>query len=220
MEIRTINDRRATDRDGAGEVLGIERQTVDLYASPKQRPTSGFPSPVGTEDGRTWYALEDLDAYAAQRRETNPAEPRRAPGWLRDGDPEELLPATTFRSAAGITQGTWKRYVQQSVPHWQEHHDGYLPYYDDHEPARRGTTYKWKRRRMIDWLDNRPGERAGAGRKGGAAQPGIADAVQALQAAGGDLSYTELAAALNVNHPLAQYLLQQARARLPATSPE
>ncbi|MEH1124778.1 hypothetical protein [Micromonospora sp. CPCC 206061] len=218
MEIRTINGRRATDRAGAAEVLGVSVQTIALRASPKQRPTSGFPASIGTEDRREWYALDDLDAHADALREQHPDTPRRAPAWLRDGDPDELLPATTFRAAAGITQGTWKRYVQTSKPEWDAGRDGYLLKPDDEEDYRgTGKRYSWKRSRMIAWLDNRPGERAGAGRKGGDS-PTIDDAVNALRGAGGDMSYTELAAALGVSHSLAQFLLKQARDRLAAAS--
>jgi hypothetical protein len=215
VEIRTVNGRRATDRAGAAEVLGVSTQTVALRASPKQRRTSGFPGSIGTEDRRDWYALDDLDAHADAWREQHPETPRRAPAWLRDGPDEELLPATTFRAAAGVQQGTWKRYVQRSMPDWKEHRDGYLPQPDDEEDYRgTGKRYFWKRARMIAWLDNRPGERAGAGRKGGGTSPTIADAVNALRGAGGELSYTELATALGVSHSLAQYLLKQARERL------
>jgi len=119
-----------------------------------------------------------------------------------------------------VQQGTWKRYVQSSKPDWDADRDGYLPKPDDDEDYRgTGKRYFWKRARMIDWLDNRPGERAGAGRKGGDTSPTIEDAVTALRTAGGHLSHTDLAATLGVSHSLAQYLLKQARDRLnsPAT---
>jgi hypothetical protein len=217
MEIRTIAGRRATDRAGAVERLSLSLQTVTLYASPAQRPTSHFPARVGTEDKRDWYALDDLDAFAEIHRERTATTPQQAPDWLRDGDPDELLPATEFRRAAKLSQGTWKRYVQKSVPAWNAGRDGYLPKPDREEDYRgTGKIYSWARRRMVHWLDNRPGSRAGAGRKGGDLRPTIQDATDALRGAGGDMSHSELAQALGIELALAQFLLREARARLTA----
>jgi hypothetical protein len=221
MEIRTIDGRRATDRAGAAELLGVSEQTVALRASPKQRPTSGFPEAIGTEDRRDWYALDDLEAHLLVLREQRHAAPNRAPVWLRDGPRDELLPATTFRAAAGIGQGTWKRYVQSSRPAWERGEDGYLPRPDDEEDYRgTGNVYYWTRHRMIHWLDHRTGERMPGvvGRKPGP-RPGVADAVAAIQAADGQMTGTTLATQLGVSLKRAYDLLRLAREQM-ATAPK
>ncbi|MBM0230502.1 hypothetical protein JNW91_00605 [Micromonospora sp. STR1_7] len=216
MEIRTVNGHRATDRAGAAEVLGLSTQTIGLYASPKQRPTTGFPAPIETEDRRDWYTLDDLDAYAETQHQ-RATSPRRAPAWLRDGHPDELLAATTFRAAAKVSQGTWKRYVQLSRPDWDAGTDGYLPKPDDEEDYRgTGKLYSWTRHRMIHWLDNRTGERHGAGRKPGPT-PTVDDAIAAIHAADTKMTGATLAQALGVNLRSAQRLLRLARERLAAT---
>ena len=218
-----VNGRRATDRAGAAEHLGVSEQIIAMHTSPKHRQTSGFPKPLGQHDGRAWYALDDLDTYrdahATQRAE---AAPPGAPEWLRDGDPEELLPATTFRAAAKVTQGTWKRYVQLSRPAWDRGEDGYLPVPDQQEDYRgTGRLYAWRRIRMITWLDNRPGSRATGtvGRPPGQ-HPTVADARAILATAGPQLSGTRLAELLHVPLPTAYRLLRQAREQQPPAKPE
>jgi hypothetical protein len=159
------------------------------------------------------FAISTPTPSDAAKRALPPTQ--RAPAWLRDGDRDELLPATTFREAAGVEQGTWKRYVQGSAAQWAAGRDGYLPK-PDHAEDYRGTgkRYFWKRHRVINYLDNRPGQRSGGGRKASGGSPTIQDAVAALREAGGNMSYTKLAGALDVSHALAQYLLTQARQRL------
>lgn len=216
METRTVNGRVVTDRRGASEVTGLAYQTIRLYASPTNRAGVGFPEPLTDNlEGREWYPLDELHAYAQRLAQKNA--PAGAPAWLRDGDPDDLLPATEFRRAADIGQGTWKRYVQDSRAAWTEGTDGYLPLPDDEEDYRgTGTRYFWKRHRIAHWLDNRPGQTAAGrvGRKPGPPAATVDDAIAAMRQAGGDLSGTQLAAALNIKLPTAYRLLRQARERL------
>jgi hypothetical protein len=216
METRNINGRPATDRRGAAEITGLSRQTIALYASPTNRTAVGFPEPLPERpDGRDWYPIDDLTAYAATLRAKNA--PRGAPDWLRDGHPDELLDAATFRKAADIKQGTWKRYVQQSLPEWAKGEDGYLPKPDDDEDYRgTGKRYFWRRHRIIHWLDNRTGQTAAGtvGRKPGPPAATVDDATTAINQANGQMSGTQLAATLGIPLHTAYRLLKQARQRL------
>lgn len=226
METRTINGRPATDRGGAAEITGLSRQTIKLYASPTNSAAVGFPTKLDTEDGREWYALDDLRTYAETLRAKNAA--KGAPDWLRNGHPDDdvpahpddLLPATVFRKAAGIEQGTWKRYVQSSKPYWDDgQDDGYLPLPDEEEDYRgTGKIYYWKRHRIITWLDNRPGPTAAGvvGRKPGPPAATVEDALNAIQTADGAMTGTQLAEGLSIPLHTAYRLLKKARERLDA----
>ncbi|MBG6140487.1 hypothetical protein [Longispora fulva] len=217
MQTRTVNGHQATDRDGAAELLDRSRRWIDLSASPKKRPETGFPEPCGKEDGRDWYPVADLTAYRAKLdtpKEKNT--PARAP---RSGDPNELIPAVVFREWLGIEQGTWKRYVKDSEAEWDAGHDGYLPLYDDKQPGKRGWIYYWKRHRANEWIDSRPGKEGATGRPVGATKAAatatLADAEAAVRAAadrGEAMSGTKLAEALGVPLNRAYVLLRQIRA--------
>ncbi|MEV6925512.1 hypothetical protein AB0M46_13580 [Dactylosporangium sp. NPDC051485] len=218
MERREIDGRPATDRAGACELGGVSMATINLRAAPSKRAESGFPAPLDRQDGRDWYAIDDLTAHFAAEKERKAAstEPKPVPDWLLDGDPDDLLPSKDFRRAIGVSQGAWKYYVQISQDDWAKQQDGYLPLPDDDEDYRgRGKIYYWKRHRIIQWLRDRPGLGAGAGRTGGA-QPTIDDAVAAVRAASGSISGAQLADTLDIDRPRAYYLLRKARERLAA----
>lgn len=166
MEIRDIAGRRATDRDGAAEVLGRSPQTVSLLSSPKQRAQgSGFPAPIATIDGKKWYAVDELHAFGkAYLRRVADASAARVHDIRLDGDPEEEISAVEFRTLIDANHGTWSKYVDMSKRAWGRGEDGYLPKPDREEPAaRRGVSRYWKRHRVQQWINNRPGRGAGAG---------------------------------------------------------
>ncbi|GAA4256504.1 hypothetical protein [Dactylosporangium darangshiense] len=225
MEIRIIDGRRATDRAGAAELGDVSIKTINLRASPKHRDRYGFPAPLTTEGRREWYPIDGDDGLEAhfrdrqqQRAEAAAAAtttPHGAPDWLYDGDPDDRLPATDFYRAANLTRGAWNRYVQDSKRDWAAGRDGYLPKPVDEEPAPvKGKIYIFRRWDVIDFLNNRSGKGAGAGRKGGG-RPGITDAIATVRANPG-IGPDALADALDINLASALYLLRKARERLAA----
>lgn len=165
MRQRTVNGRRCTNRPGAAEYLGRSLQTINLVASPKRRASTGWPACVAVEDGQEWYALEDLDAfrvsYLDAKREARQA---RVHQVALDGDPDELIAAKDFRALIGAEHNVWSKYVGKSMPAWSEGRDGYLPRPDAEEPARRGVVRYWKRHRVQEWINSRPGSASSPGR--------------------------------------------------------
>src|SRR6266536_1425436 len=64
-----VGNRKATNRAGAGEYLGLAGNTVAMYFSPGGRAHYGTPDPLPEQvDGQDVYALDDLDAFKAARR--------------------------------------------------------------------------------------------------------------------------------------------------------
>jgi hypothetical protein len=165
VEIRVVDGERATNRPGAAEYLGRSLQTVNLWASPGRRAATGWPDPVGTLDRQQWYALGDLDRFRASYIEVvEAAGQARVHEVTLDGDPEELITAKQFRSLIRVGHRTWSRWVWESQPAWKRGADGYLPRPDDEQPARHGTIRKWRRRRVVAWINARPGKAPSPGR--------------------------------------------------------
>lgn len=166
METRTIDGRVATDRAGAAEHLGVPLSSVRVISAPKKRESSGFPAPIGREDGRDWFALEDLDAYQDRKRAAANVRP------VLPGDPDELIDTADVAKIMGVKMATMHRYVQMSRNAWDQGNDGYLPLPDETAPARRGRgkTYRWRRGRIADRL----AEHRKGGRRPGPA-PTVAD---------------------------------------------
>lgn len=228
MEIRIIDGRRATDRAGAAELGGVSIKTINRNASPQHRAETGFPAPLPAQGRRDWYPIDGDDGLDAhfrrqqqRRAETNAQAtqaPNGAPAWLYEGEPDDELPASEFYRAAGINQATFAGYVRRSKRAWAEQRDGYLPKPVNDEPGPVSTTtiYYFTRWAMIDWLNNRLGKGAGAGRKGHG-RPGINDAVAVLTA-NPSTTPDELAAALDIEPDGARYLLRKARERLAAAA--
>jgi hypothetical protein len=172
VEIREIDGRRATDLDGAAELLDRSRQTVALLSSPKKRAEVGWPKPLRRLGGKNWYAVADLehfrDTYQPRIVKANLA---RVHHVTLDGDPNELIPAVEFRRLIDAPDSTWIKYVDISKTAWDRGEDGYLPRPDHQEPARHGVTRYWKRHRVETWISNRPGKQPAPGRPKGGGNP-------------------------------------------------
>jgi hypothetical protein len=165
MEIREVQGRRCTNRPGAAERFGRSLQTINLIASPKRRAGTGWPDPVGIEDGQEWYALEDLDAFRVSYFEAKQqARQARVHQVRLDGDPDEMITATEFRKLIKVGHGAWSGYVEKSESAWKKGKDGLLPRPDDQEQAAHGVIRKWKRHRVETWINNRPGSASSPGR--------------------------------------------------------
>jgi len=160
-----IGGRRCTNRRGAAEYLGRSLQTINLVASPKRRPETGWPAAVGVVEGQEWYALADLDAFRVSYIQAKEQAGRaRVHQVALDGDPDELLTATAFRALIAVEHNVWSKYVAASRPAWERGEDGYLPRPDAEEPARHGVLRSWTRHRIQDWINNRPGSAPSPGR--------------------------------------------------------
>jgi hypothetical protein len=160
-----IDGRRCTNRRGAAEYLGRSLQTINLVASPKRRPTTGWPGRVAVRDGQEWYDLADLDVFRVFYLEAkHNARLARVHRITLDGDPDELITATGFRELIGVRSNGWSKYVQKSLPAWREGRDGMLPVPDREEPGRGGVVRSWKRHRVETWINNRPGSASSPGR--------------------------------------------------------
>jgi hypothetical protein len=184
-----VGGRKATNRAGAADYLGLAPTTVTVYASPAGRRTHGWPEPLDERvNGQEVFALADLDAFAAARATPPPPRPT-------DGDPDELLGIKEFAALKGVAYDTFKRYVEDSVNAWRRGEDGYLPQPDQTEPARQGVTYRWRRAVATAWIF--PARRRTGGRRPGR-RPQVGDLRQILAAAGtGDRpTVGDLAAAL------------------------
>ena len=165
MEERVVQGRRCTNRAGAAEYLGRSLQTINLVASPKRRASTGWPAYVDVEDGYEWYALDDLDTFRASYLEAKKAARQAKVHQVTlDGNPDELIPAKDFRAIIGVGHGVWSKYVEKSIPDWQEGRDGYLPKPDHEEPGRRGVIRSWQRHRVQTWVNNRVGSASSPGR--------------------------------------------------------
>jgi hypothetical protein len=165
MEERVVNGRRCTNRPGAAEYLGRSLQTINLVASPKRRTSTGWPACVDVEDGQEWYAFDDLDSFRKSYLEAKKrARQAKVHQITLDGDPDELIPAKDFRAIIGVGHGVWSKYVEKSIPAWEEDRDGYLPKPDREEPGRRGVIRSWKRHRVQTWVNNRSGSASSPGR--------------------------------------------------------
>ncbi|WP_256092854.1 hypothetical protein [Micromonospora aurantiaca (nom. illeg.)] len=172
VELRVVNDRLCTNRRGAAEYLNRSLETINRVASPKHRPTTGWREPVDVVDGQEWYALEDLDVFNAsyfQIKRT--ARMARVHQVSLEGDPDELINAKEFRTLIRVTHGAWSKYVEKSVPAWEEDRDGYLIKPDLEEPGRRGIIRSWKRHRVESWINSRTGSASSTGRPKQDAQP-------------------------------------------------
>jgi hypothetical protein len=165
VQIREFDGVPATNRVGAAEYLGRSLQTINQVAAPKNRARTGWPAPVGRADRQQWYALPDLDAFRVSYVQTAEDTHRaRVHDARLTGRPDELVTAVEFRKLIDAPYGTWARYVHDSKPAWQRGEDGYLPRPDATEPARRGEIRKWRRRRVQDWINSRPGKVPSPGR--------------------------------------------------------
>lgn len=175
MDTWVVGGRKVTNRAGAAEYLGLAPNTVTVYSSPAGRRTHGWPEPLDERvNGQEVFALADLDAFAASRTNHTPAPPI-------DGDPDELIGTAEFAALGQVKPHTFKRYVEDSLNAWQRGEDGYLPQPDQTEPARHGSTYRWRRATATAWTF--PTTRRTSGRKPGR-RPQPADLRQAIQAAG------------------------------------
>lgn len=163
VQIRNIDGKPATNRTGAAEYLHRSPQTIDLWASPAQRPTTGWPAATARHDGQEWYHLHELDDF--RHTYIHPKETANRPPPVRSsGDPDELITAVQFRELINVTAGTWGRYVADSRADWDAGRDGYLPRPDHEEPGRGGIQRSWRRRRATDWANARVGKTAATGR--------------------------------------------------------
>ncbi|MDG4784910.1 hypothetical protein O7626_03010 [Micromonospora sp. WMMD1102] len=173
VELRVISGRPCTNRRGAAEYLDRSLHTINLVASPKQRPTTGWREPVDVVDGQEWYALDDLDAFnIAYFQAKRTARMARVHQVSLEGDPDELITAKEFRTLIRVSHGAWSKYVEKSAPAWEEGRDGYLIKPDLEEPGRRGIIRSWKRHRVESWINNRTGSASSTGRPKQDAQPG------------------------------------------------
>lgn len=164
MRTRIVNDRPVTNRDGAAEIVGRSRATVDRWASPARRQATGWPAVVDRHGGEEWYYVDELEGVRDGYVAITTARGRPTP-ITDDGDPDELLTATEVRKLLRIAYGTWSGYVADSLPAWERGDDGYLPLPDHEEPAARGgVTRSWRRGRIVSWNQNRPGKTAATGR--------------------------------------------------------
>ncbi|SRR6266511_1452071 len=189
VETWVVGGRKVTNRAGAAEYLSLARNTVTVYSSPAGRRTHGWPEPLDERvNGQEVFALADLDAFAASRASQTPAQPIK-------GEPDELIGVDEFAALRQVKSHTFKRYVEDSLNAWQRGEDGYLPRPDQTEPARYGSSYRWRRATAAAWTF--PATRRTGGRKPGR-RPQPADLRQVIQAAGQDPRPTvrELAAAL------------------------
>lgn len=215
VETWLVGGRKATNRAGAAEYLGLAPNTVTVYSAPSGRAIHGWPEPLDElVEGQEVFALDDLDAFAASRIGETPAPPGK-------GNPNELVGVEEFAALKGVKRDTFKRYVEDSIAAWERGEDGYLPRPnpDDCEPARaRGTIYRWRRGVAVAW--GFPTGRRTGGRKPGP-RPQVAD-LRAVLAAGGAgeerPTVRELAAALtaqlgtDVSSQVVRRLLQRMRA--------
>ncbi|MBX7268958.1 hypothetical protein KIF24_24945 [Micromonospora sp. Llam7] len=173
MELRVIHGRLCTNRRGAAEYLDRSLPTINLVASPKQRPTTGWPEPVDVVAGQEWNALDDLDAFnIAYFQAKRKARQARVHQVTLEGDPDELITAKEFRTIIRVGAGAWSKYVEKSLPAWREERDGYLIRPDLEEPGRRGIIRSWKRHRVESWINGRTGSASSTGRPKQDAQPG------------------------------------------------
>jgi hypothetical protein len=175
VETWVVGGRPATNRAGAAEYLRLAPNTVTVYSSPAGRRTHGWPEPLDERvNGQEVFALADLDAFAAARSGDRPPAPAV-------DDPDKLIGVDEFAALRGIQPHTLKRYVEDSLNAWDRGEDGYLPVPDDTEPARHGSTYRWRLDRAAAWIV--PDARRTGGRKSGR-RPQPDDLRQLLDEAG------------------------------------
>ncbi|BCY11013.1 hypothetical protein [Actinoplanes sp. L3-i22] len=207
MEIRTIGGQAAIDRRGVAERLGLSVSTVRMLSTPLRRAVTGFPEPLPERfEDRDWFSVASVDAFQAVR----PVPVRHLPA----GDPDELLDVAALAQLRGVATATISAYVKLSLNAWEDGQDGYLPFPDDIEPARRGNTYRWTRAHAIGWLvPERP--RRG-GRTPGRA-PTVADLEAVLSQPGGlGLKNRDVAAALSARldgRPVSVQVVQRLKRR-------
>ncbi|MFD6757282.1 MULTISPECIES: helix-turn-helix domain-containing protein [Micromonospora] len=140
MEIRTIGGRRATNRRGAAEYLGIPLNTVRIKSSPAQRGQTGWPEPLGERlDDQDWFALDDLDAYRKRSRPVLPPPPQLE-------DPERVIGVSDFARLRDIALETIKTYVKLSLDDWLAGRPGYLP-----RPLSLQAPYQWRLGDAVAW---------------------------------------------------------------------
>ncbi|WP_433531260.1 hypothetical protein ACQPYA_03880 [Micromonospora sp. CA-263727] len=182
VETWIVGGRKATNRAGAAEHLGLAPNTVTRYSSPKGRPVFGWPEPLPERvNGQEVFALDELDAVLR---------PAPAPAPALDGDPNELIGVDELADLKGITLGSMKRYVEDSIPAWERGKDGYLPRPDVWPPERapvQGFVYRW--RRVTGWKWAFPATRRTSGRKPGR-RPQVADLQAVLAESGADVRPT------------------------------
>jgi hypothetical protein len=149
VQLKEVNGRPATTRAGAAEHLGIPLGTVRVYSSPGQRHKWGWPEPVlrkgdADSEGKDWFALEDLDTFAASRTQPAAAAPAVP-------DPDRLLTLAEFGALRGVSRKVMYRYVELSQPDWRRGVDGMLPRPDQTRQARYGRSHLWRYDRAAAW---------------------------------------------------------------------
>ena len=174
MDIRHIDGREATNRRGAAEYLKRSPSTLAIWTA--DRETTGFPTPIavdtaGREAGREWYALDELERFRDDYMASIQTRARARVHHIElAGDPDALIDPTQFAKLLGITYDAFQRYVHMSEPAWAEDRDGYLPRPrpEDCSPARNGVHRQWRMSAAVNWINQRKGRSAGAGRKASA----------------------------------------------------
>ncbi|MDL4812789.1 hypothetical protein [Actinomadura opuntiae] len=140
-------------RAGLCELTGLSLESVNHLCAPSRRPSSGCPEPVRV--GRSdWFPLERALLWAAAVRRPEPQPPAPV------DDPDELITVTQFRTEVmrpPVTDSTFRGYIRMSRADWDAGRDGYLPLPDGWEPARRGTSPRWRRGAAAVWQAARPG---------------------------------------------------------------
>ncbi|MEV4212641.1 hypothetical protein [Micromonospora sp. NPDC049662] len=176
VETWIVGGRKATNRAGAAEYLGLAPNTVTQYSSPAGRPVYGWPEPLAERvNGQEVFALDELDAVR---------QPAPTPSAFT-GDPDELIGVDELAKIKGVTRGAMKRYVEDSIPAWERGEDGYVPrpvWPPEPAPAQ-GFIYRWPRSTAWAWAS--PTTRRTGGRKPGP-RPQVADLQAVLAEASTD----------------------------------
>lgn len=149
MQVKHFEGQAATNREGAAEYLHIPLGTVRVYSSPGQRQKTGWPEPIRVKadadsNGQDWFAIGALDAY----RQARNSERSQAPAVE---NPAGLLTLTEFGALRGVSRAVMYRYLELSEPSWKNGKDGMLPVPDESEPARHGTSHRWRTDRAVAW---------------------------------------------------------------------
>lgn len=163
--LRQEGGRTLVNRAGIAELAGLSASRVLALTGPTGRAVSGCPEPVevtaaaGAGRPTPWWDLDAIRAWITDR-DTRPPRP---PAGRTGGDPDELIGITGLAEMIEVTTGTARVYVRMSRPAWDTGTDGYLPRPDHEQPARRGTSPRWRRSTIATWHAHRPGRGRGPG---------------------------------------------------------